>query len=68
MGKPRQSDEERLVQFFTTVDASGATVLFRVIKGILANRGIDTAVKKAPGKKRKKEDAQLKIPGTPEAT
>lgn len=68
MSKPRQSDEERIVQFFTTVDTAGAVVLFRVVKGILSQRGIDAAVRKAPAKKRGAKGAQLVIPGTPDAT
>jgi hypothetical protein len=69
VSKPRQSDEERIVQFFTTVDNAGAIVLFRVVKGILSQRGIDATVHRAAPKKRaSKKDAQLKIPGTPDAT
>lgn len=70
MSKPRQSEEERIVQFFTTVDTAGAIVLFRVVKGILTQRGIDAAVRKPAVKKvrKTKTDPQLTIPGTPDAT
>ncbi len=52
----RITDEERIVAWFTAAEPAAAQTMFRVIKGVMSGKGIDTA------KKRKTKKIGQRIP------